>query len=337
MEDSREHGDVKKHLRMTDEANAHSATIRLNITGRPIRLKMNSLLVNPNWTWQDEMKAWVASIHRDQYQQYDPKHRSFCSYRSSLAAPMAPDLVKYFEQEATNTCGRPLDALTKDEIDQLDDESVNVHYVKIIESDVGFPLNLYGTVLGEKLNLLGPYRGPCADYSIDFEVNLKIRGDKGESTDIIFSKNFIEVNSDSGKTKRYFSSWLSTLELAYTFIHCAVQVAIGINILKGLSNFLGIISACGTESHGDTMLYDSELHGTKIGIGHDGSIALSRNVVVLRVDEMLILTISLYDDNKSMSSPIVLTVGHGDKSIDIGKGSYELRVKLDWSCIRGQD
>ncbi|EEC76029.1 hypothetical protein OsI_13194 [Oryza sativa Indica Group] len=189
---------------------------------------------------------------------------------------------------------------------------------------------------GEILNLIAPYVGPT-DESIDFEINLKIRGNMGESNDRIFSNGFTEApeTSNSGQTKRVLlSSWLSTLELAYTTAHFTVQVAIGINILKGSSNFLGIIKACGTKNEGDAVLYDSEVSGTRIALGDDGSIALSRNVVVLHVDEMLLLKFFVYDDDMiSKSAPIILTLGHNDESFNIEQGSYKLRVKLDWTKI----
>lgn len=191
-------------------------------------------------------------------------------------------------------------------------------------------------MLGEILNLIAPYVGPT-DESIDFEINLKIRGNMGESNDRIFSNGFTEApeTSNSGQTKRVLlSSWLSTLELAYTTAHFTVQVAIGINILKGSSNFLGIIKACGTKNEGDAVLYDSEVSGTRIALGDDGSIALSRNVVVLHVDEMLLLKFFVYDDDMiSKSAPIILTLGHNDESFNIEQGSYKLRVKLDWTKI----
>uniref|UniRef100_A0A0E0GSG9 DUF6598 domain-containing protein n=1 Tax=Oryza nivara TaxID=4536 RepID=A0A0E0GSG9_ORYNI len=300
------------------------------------RFKLSARFADSEGTEDERMRMRMStshgSIHNDQCRQYDPKQRRFNSYRTFVGHAATPELLKHLDEDATiGPERRPLDALTEQELVESPEHLKCVYIFRHDRDDCQLIKSS-----GEILNLIAPYVGPT-DESIDFEINLKIRGNMGESNDRIFSNGFTEApeTSNSGQTKRVLlSSWLSTLELAYTTAHFTVQVAIGINILKGSSNFLGIIKACGTKNEGDAVLYDSEVSGTRIALGDDGSIALSRNVVVLHVDEMLLLKFFVYDDDMiSKSAPIILTLGHNDESFNIEQGSYKLRVKLDWTKI----
>lgn len=111
-----------------------------------------------------------------------------------------------------------------------------------------------------------------------------------------------------------------------------MEAAIGINILNGARNFFGNIQACLLND--DAVLYDSEASGTSTAASDDGSIALSRNVVVFREDEELALNFFVYQGgSRSKSTTTVLTPGRSDRSLDVEQGSYKLRVKIDWTCI----
>lgn len=79
---------------------------------------------------------------------------------------------------------------------------------------------------------------------IYFEINLKIRSN-GETMDRTFSECVIDhcIPLQPERTHmKQFSSWLSTVELAYTPVHYAVEATIGVNVLKGPRNFYGSLT-----------------------------------------------------------------------------------------------
>lgn len=189
------------------------------------------------------------------------------------------------------------------------------------------------------LALTGPNRGPFDATVFYFEINLKIRGEE-QTMDRIFSRSLISQDYPLSQwtKKEEVSSWLSTLELAYRSVHYAVEATVGINILRGPRKFYGSLTAWTSEDSNVMVLYDSERWGaTAINAG-DGSVPLTRSLVVLREDEDLILKIRVFSrGRRAKPKTRVLTVEHRDRLFDIKQGRYQLQVTISWSGILYRD
>ncbi|KAL6618705.1 hypothetical protein ACP70R_033844 [Stipagrostis hirtigluma subsp. patula] len=237
--------------------------------------------------------------------------------------------------------------------------------LKILESDVGYPISVFGTVLvrdfidykciyvfrrdkdhpqlitspEDTLTLTGPWRGLAVTNGMYFEINLKAKcDDAGDQMDFI--KGVIERDFSGGHHKklmtRRLTSWQSTLQLAYTPVPLAVEAAIAINILSWPCDFTGEIAACTSGNENDIVLYDSEASGTKTAVGDGGSVALSRCSVAVPVDEELVLRVRGVGDGcgGAEDACFEITLDHSDRSrICCNNGSYELQVKVEWTGI----
>ncbi|KAF7083576.1 hypothetical protein CFC21_087352 [Triticum aestivum] len=229
-------------------------------------------------------------------------------------------------------------------------------------SDVGFPISGFGNVLmrdglhfkciylfqrdrnncqvisspDEMLNLVGPNRGPADAVVFYFEINLKIRGEE-PAIDMIFSRTLVyqDYPLDARTKKQQVSSWLSTLEFSYKSVHYAVEVTVGIKILRGPRFLHGSLIASTSEEPSEMVLYDSERWGDNTKVAEDGSVNLPRCLVILRVEEDLFLNVCVFGRHHRRAKPktTVLTIEHSDRSFDIKLGCYHLQVTVSWSGI----
>ena len=145
------------------------------------------------------------------------------------------------------------------------------------------------------LALTGPNRGPFEASPFYFEINLKIRGEE-QTMDRVFSRTLIteDYPLDQWTKKEEVSSWLSTLEFANRSVHYAVEATVGIKILRGPREFHGSLVACTSEDSSEMVLYDCERWGATATNAADGSVTLTRPLVVLREDEYLVLKVSSF-------------------------------------------
>ncbi|WVZ66140.1 hypothetical protein U9M48_015412 [Paspalum notatum var. saurae] len=204
----------------------------------------------PRWWWEDEATATTLlhDVREEQATLYDPKLRRFhlcrgfghhvmtSSSRHGAVFDFDNDEECKYRQATTDRVARQLDTIPESERDNLQ-LALNVLHLKVLASDVGFPISIYGTVSmrdkldfkciylfqrdrdncqvisapGELLTLTGPNRGPFEAIIFYFEFNLKIRGEE-QSMDRIFSR---------------------TLAL-----HYAVEATVGITILRGATGIL---------------------------------------------------------------------------------------------------
>ncbi|XP_066315577.1 uncharacterized protein [Miscanthus floridulus] len=174
-------------------------------------------------------------------------------------------------------------------------DSLNVLCLKIRSSDVGYPINVYGTVIvrdrldmkcnifqrnrsnrqlveseGESLILTGPTRGIVLKTDAYFEINLKITQDR-ESEDRQFSKTLIDVNSAriNYRVKTQTTvSWLSAVDLMFSYVKKALEGTMEIRILSGSSSFYGRVTVCTADIPSHILLYDSDVHGANT-MGND--------------------------------------------------------------------
>uniref|UniRef100_A0A453NBN0 DUF6598 domain-containing protein n=1 Tax=Aegilops tauschii subsp. strangulata TaxID=200361 RepID=A0A453NBN0_AEGTS len=255
----------------------------------------------------------------------------------------------------------PLDEIPESRLDCLM-IALNVIHVKVLASDVGFPISVFGNMLmrddldfkciylfqrdrdncqvisspDEMLNLIGPNRGPAEADVFYFEINLKIRGEE-PTMDMIFSRTLVyqEYPLDAWTKKQQVSSWLSTLEFSYRSVHYAVEATVGIKILRGPRFLHGSLIASTSKEPSEMVLYDSERWGANTKVAEDGSVNLPRCLVILRVDEDLFLKVYVFGRRHKRAKPktTVLTVEHSDRSFDVKLGCYHLQVTVSWSGI----
>ncbi|TVU20320.1 hypothetical protein EJB05_36525, partial [Eragrostis curvula] len=203
--------------------------------------------------------------------------------------------------------GPPLSELDRSDRGSLED-SVNVISLRIAESDVGYPIRVFGTVLArdqldykcvylfkrdrddpqvitspnDTLTLTGPYRIPAVTDRMFFEINLKIKCD--DTGDRDFSKVVIEHNAVryTRHTMEWLeASWLSTVEFVCAPVKFSVEATLAVNIIKGPRHFTGkVIAWTARNSKSRVILYDSEAAGTITEVGDAGSVMLSRRAQV---------------------------------------------------------
>ncbi|WVZ95414.1 hypothetical protein U9M48_041182, partial [Paspalum notatum var. saurae] len=240
-------------------------------------------------------------------------------------------------------------------------DSANVLSLKIASCDVGFPIDVYGTVIArdsidlkcvylfcrerdhcqlilskdESLILSGPKRGLALMCTIYFEIDLKIKGAK-RSKDKQLSKGYITLDGVPLRfqdkmvvERKSMDTKLSNVVITYAVVHYAVEATFAIEVLQG--TFSGEVSACTTNIRDSLVLYDSKLSD---GNGR-GVIQLLRHVVAVSLKEKLIASIAAWTgDGKTKRTTIKFIPrvnGADEKAITCG--SIKMRVKVTWSII----
>lgn len=242
--------------------------------------------------------------------------------------------------------------------------SLNVLCLKILSSDVPYPVNVYGTVIvrdnldykcitifrrdrnncqeikskNEDLILTGPSRGVVFRGGAFFEINLMTRED-GEGNDRQFSLLLIDVllgRIHSKVGSRAVATWLSEVQLVFSYVKNALEATVEIKVLSGPEVFYGKITACTTDVPNDFLMYDSDVSGG-MAVGDGGIVQLLRRVVAVSVDETLMLNIGAHGANHhgnisswvSKFTPMI----KGEDEDEFTCGLYSMRVKVIWSTL----
>ncbi|TVU20205.1 hypothetical protein EJB05_36404 [Eragrostis curvula] len=314
----------------------------------------------PDWnikrvSWEEHVVNVLHMVRLHQITEYDPVHRCpvmtrFCKYNLAYFD---------FEKESRAMHGLPLRNLTSYQ-HKLLEESVNVVSMKILKSDVGYPISVFGTVLArdqvdykcvylfrrdkddpqvinspeDMLHLTDPCRGFSLTSSMFFEINLKIRGDSGDPT--VFSKGVVEHNTCLGDSrpimKKVLTSWHSTVQLAYTPVPFAVQANLTVSILHEACDFTGEVIAWTSQNLNKIILHDSKVAGTSTELGADGSVVLSRRLVAVPVDENLVVRICIRDGAREAAC-FEFTLCHSDDDRTLYDKEYIVKVKVEWTAI----
>uniref|UniRef100_A0A0D9X3V3 DUF6598 domain-containing protein n=2 Tax=Leersia perrieri TaxID=77586 RepID=A0A0D9X3V3_9ORYZ len=264
-------------------------------------------------TWAEKALRVLNIVRRHQISEYDPKeddivYTRYCGHNIALF-----DLDK----ESTIGPGPPIHSLTSSQYWWLDD-SVNVIAIKVAESDVGYPIRIYGTVIARdhqdfrcvtrnilkklihrRITLTGPYRALASKDSMTFEFNLKIL--------------------DDGDVGKDFSK----------------EASLAVNILEGLSDFTGKVIAWTTgNKDNEIVLHDSRVADSPAKLGENGSVELTRHMVAVPLDEELVLNIVLFSGDHEYEY-FEFVLGHHDEEVTFSckQGCYEVQVKVIWTAV----
>ncbi|CAN6271557.1 unnamed protein product [Urochloa humidicola] len=238
-------------------------------------------------------------------------------------------------------------------------EAVNILSVKIACSDVGFPIQVYGTVIArdcidrkclylfrhdrdhcqlinskdEPLILTGPKRGLLLLDDNFVETDVKIKDHQGHDKE--FSKGVISIRGIAHRLlkeckveRESLSTRLSTVDVLYAVVIDAVEATIAVRVLKG--KFDGTITAHTTSIQERVVLYDSKVAGTRTA--DVGVIRLMRRVVSVYVRDMLIIEVKT-GDGKSLWRIDFTPRGNSVVEHTFTVGGTKMHAMAAWSII----
>ncbi|XP_051214040.1 uncharacterized protein [Lolium perenne] len=248
--------------------------------------------------------------------------------------------------------------------------TMNVVSVKIVSSDYGYPLHVYGTIIvrdsidrkciymfrrgkdncqlisskDDSLILTGPKRGLMFCDWIFFEIDLKVKDVHGMKVkDERLSKGLMEVDgvmrlpypTERKVQMETLVSMHSILDLSFIFIRKAVEGTVEVRILDGPAGFHGKIYARTTNVPCDIMLHDSKVNGM-LTASDKGVVQMVRSVVGVSVDEMLRLIVAaaaLDGDELSVCTVEFTPRRNGYNIEEIACGNYKILLKVTWSMV----
>lgn len=276
------------------------------------------------------------------------------------------------DQESEAIHGPPLKELPSCDWSKTVASSVNVVSLKVIKSDVGYPISVFGTVHArdavdykcvylfkrerddpqlitspeDELTLTGPRRAFIARDSMFFEINLKIKGASGIAEGD-FSKGVVEhnLNCYGGQAMaRCLTSWRSTVELVCTPVRHPVEATLEVKILEGPRGvpFRGKVIAWTDDFEDNPMTlfeYDGD-SSEEVADGQglvrdDGSLALARNLIAVpinRDDGEMVLNVC-FVDNHDENEDTVIALQYPCEEEFCTYGSYELQLKVSWKAV----
>ncbi|KAK1670330.1 hypothetical protein QYE76_058489 [Lolium multiflorum] len=241
--------------------------------------------------------------------------------------------------------------------------SVNFISLKVRESDVGFPIHVFGTLIArdhvdyrcvylfrreedhaqiitspdDTLTLMDPCRGLVPDDSVYFEFNLKIKCDGGAVKD--FSRGVTEFNScrlpGVGKQSLTvpLTTCLSRVELLCADVTYPLEAYISINILKGTCD-LTTVAAWNTKNTEDQIiLYDSRAAASNQTSKTPNSVALARRVVAVPLDEKLVIHLVVLDGDETEDLFLILGPSQNEHKHVCKIGCSEVQVKVAWTAV----
>ncbi|KAL6864803.1 hypothetical protein ACP4OV_015954 [Aristida adscensionis] len=241
-------------------------------------------------------------------------------------------------------------------------EAINFLAVEIVSSDVGFPMEVYGSVIArdsidhkcvylfrrdrdhcqlitsedESLILTGPKRGIASIDDTYVEFDLKIKEDQQDKE---LSKGYVSIRGARVQFEKYklesrsLDTRLSTVEVTYAVVRDAVEAAIAVEVLQG--HFQGEIIASPASFDDDNLvLYDSSTMAGLITGDGKGVIQLSRPVVAVNLKDMLSLTIIAQTGDVQAEGTVEFAPRiNGADEVETNVGDIKMLVKVTWSII----
>ncbi|KAM0887685.1 hypothetical protein ACQ4PT_028828 [Festuca glaucescens] len=302
---------------------------------------------------------------RDSIREYDPKKGREVYTRFFLKDFSVFDI----DQESPVRAMRYTDS-QYEEMFGLED-SVNILSVKIVSSDVGYPIDVYVIIIARdnidykcihvfrrgrddpqridsedtSLILSGPERGLVLVDFVYLEINLNVKDGDEEYMDRRLGKGLgsidgrVIMRAKTIKEKTKFASttldtWLSRVKVEYTVVQDAVEATVEFKVVRG-QNFRGKIEASTTGALDVwLLLHDSgaACRGTVTAAQGSGIVQLLRRVLVVHLDEMLVLRVDAGHDAAPTTVEFApCRVGADTKEIVCG--AVRLQVKVIWSLM----
>jgi len=238
-------------------------------------------------------------------------------------------------------------------------EAVNILSVKIASLDVGFPIQVYGTVIArdcldhkcvyifrrdrdhcqlinskdEPLILTGPKRGLVLLGDNYIETDLKIKDHQGQDREL--SKGVITIRGTAHRSlekceveRKSLATRLSTVDVLYAVVTGAVEATIAIKVLQG--NFDGTITAHTSSIQKRIVIYDRKILGTRTYDG--GFLRHLQRVVSVNVNDLLIIE-AMTGDGKSIRRIDFTPRGNSFDEDTITVGTTEMCLIVAWSLM----
>ncbi|KAL6648789.1 hypothetical protein ACP70R_013013 [Stipagrostis hirtigluma subsp. patula] len=355
-----QHGDMspKQEEELCDMSAEEEEELQLvtpmQLSLRALRLDDRNFGLLSKTLTRDEIAVKILHMVRcREFTEYNPKLRysaptRFCQYN-----------IAFFDLDKESNVKHDTSISTINNCMKLDD-SINVISIKVAESDVDYPINVYGTVLArdeidhrcvylfnrgrddsqlinspdDTLTLTGPYRVLAVTDSMFFEVHLKIKCDGKVDKD--FSKGLLVHLAGSyisQPTTLSLESCLSTVDIEYTPVPFAVEAYLEALIVKGASNFTVSAWTSGNVEN-KVVLYDNTVADSQTNLGNDGSVPLTRRAVAVPCDEDLVVNVLVCEGEGSHEvKSLEFIVKHDDDESFLFEGPYELQVKIRWTAV----
>ncbi|KAG2656256.1 hypothetical protein PVAP13_1KG070500 [Panicum virgatum] len=238
-------------------------------------------------------------------------------------------------------------------------EAVNILSVKIASLDVGFPIQVYGTVItrdcldhkciyifrrdrdhcqlinskDEPLILTGPKRGLVLLGDNYVETDLKIKDHQGRDREL--SKGVITIRGTAHRSlekceveRKSLATRLSTVDVLYAVVTGAVEATIAIKVLQG--NFDGTITVHTSSIQKRIVIYDRKILGTRTYDG--GFLRHLQRVVSVNVNDLLIIE-AMTGDGKSIRRIDFTPRGNSFDEDTITVGTTEMCLIVAWSLM----
>ncbi|GJM89834.1 hypothetical protein PR202_ga06056 [Eleusine coracana subsp. coracana] len=184
--------------------------------------------LDPDWdnhvlSWEELVAKALHIVRLHQITEYDPVQCSlvqtrFCKYNLAYFD---------FDKESKAKPGTPFLELTSHQHNLLE-ESVNVVSLKVLKSDVGYPIRVFGTVLARDqvdYKCIYLFRRQRDDPQV---INSPIKDDAC-GDDRVLSKGVIEhdtcISNGEKLMEQDLTSWHSTVQLAYTPVPYAITAS----------------------------------------------------------------------------------------------------------------
>ncbi|XP_044972833.1 uncharacterized protein LOC123440325 [Hordeum vulgare subsp. vulgare] len=245
------------------------------------------------------------------------------------------------------------------------EDTANILSVKIVSSDKGFPINVYGTIIArdsidhkcmylfnrhrdncqpircreENLILTGPGRGLVLLDFIYLEIDLKIKvGEKllGEQISkglLMIDGRVLPRDEKVNVGHQTLESWFSIVEVRYATILNAVEATFEIELLEG--RFCGKIMAGIKGIEPRIVIYNSGQDGV-VSCEDRTVIKLRRRVMTLRLNGILKFGFEVRSDGggATRKQKVEFTPQHrGEEKKETCCGTAKLQVKVFWSML----